>query len=251
MIGVENRRVPKVPLAYKQRKMASEKFKTTLMTAVKELESYRIHIIDSKQNFKKLKITNKQRPNESTYTVTLKETPTCDPCPQLAKFKDQVCKHILMCLLQLGFKAEDNIMFQRSYDSAQLNAITLKNLTSVQEARATASKYVNDNTRRKHAFYLAKLDKTGKPGKPSQCAGCKVQFEKICLVLEIDGRYKQGTFSGPKTFRYHVSDSCMAKRYALSDLPRNMPVDRVYNVDCTDAEVAEARSRIQARILPA
>ena len=200
----------------KRRDIPSKLFSRTKDTAIRGNQNYTISLdmTNNTKNESKFLILKNDFHGSEDYIVTISKQPQCG-CMFYAKYDGkQVCKHIIMVLLDLGVPEDDPLLYQTGYTESELQYLLSRTLRP----------YGHKNTkrkisRRKHQFYLGEYIKGSTRGPRSLCCVCKSVLEDG-VIVEIDAKYRFQTHSFDKTFKLHCKNKCLSKAPKYSDISR-------------------------------
>ena len=141
--------------------------------------------------------------------------PECG-CMFLKKTKQskQICKRIIMVLLELGVIEQDPLLFQTSCTKTEIKAL----LTN-QPGRycQKQSNLQTSHVRIKCKLYLSRYRKGSRPVRRPQCCTSKLPIEdSLVIVLDAKYRCKQNLLN--HTFKFHVNDKCLSRKPWYNDV---------------------------------
>ena len=224
----------------KRRNSPSQLFLKIRDNALRDYRNYNITTDTSHDctvnNEQRFIVFNRQFHETNDYIVKIGTQPECACMFFVKNQSKQICKHIIMVLLELGVEENDPLLYQTSYTATELHLLLSRNLQ-----RLTEKKNVQNplHMKLKHRLYLSRYEKGSRRGRRPQCSTCKLPLADG-LVVEMCGkyRYKQNTFD--HTFRFHVNDKCLSKPPWHSDIsvmPQCIGISEASSADAREARL--------------
>ena len=213
---------PKEIRPCKRRDIPSKLFQQCKENAILGYHNYTITIdpdLDKEAESDKKFLVLKKEFNETAedYIVTISRLPECGCVFFIKHHGKQLCKHIIMVLLELGVPESDALLYQIGYTKSELESLLSRDLKPFQSTPGSVTKKLF--FKRKHQFYLSRYMKLNRGGPRPRCCTCKMPIDDG-LVIEIDGKYRIQTNSFDKTFLLHLKDSCLRTTPKYSDISR-------------------------------
>ena len=206
----------------KRRDIPSKSFQQSKENAIRGYHNYTIAIdpnivaeIEDEKTFLVLKKEFQETTED--YIVRIARLPQCGCVYFVKNHGKQVCKHIIMVLLELGVPEDDALLYQIGYTKSELRTLLSRDIQ--QYKHSPKVKTVKPSGKRKHQFYLCSYAKGSTRGPRPKCCSCKLPLQDG-IVIEIDGKYRIQNNSFDKTFRLHVKDTCLLTTPKYSDISR-------------------------------
>ena len=233
----------------KRRDIPSKSFQQSKENAIRGYHNYTIANdpnIDAEIEDEKTFLVLKKEFQETTedYIVRISRMPECGCVYFVKNHGKQVCKHIIMVLLELGVPEDDALLYQIGYTKSELRTLLSRDIQ--QYKHSPKLKTEKPSVKRKHQFYLCSYAKGSTRGPRPKCCSCKLPLQDG-IVIEIDGKYRIQNNSFDKTFRLHVKDTCLLTTPKYSDISR-MP-KYINRGNSTNENVREAHKLTSYKIM--